>query len=543
MIRRVIRQIFKNKKILLPVIFIVTVSIFFINAIFQEKDEYVDQKEIKNYQDNYFNTTPRQKINERIVVLYRNDGVIEVKTTLDAKGREVKQEEKLLYKLQNNQIITRENSILRVGDEILNGDVLEKKYIMQGGNIIEESKVIQNSKIETQRVAINKDDYTVLPLSSVNGLTEISSESIEIDGKSFVKKTFVDKNGNKYYEIFDKEGNKLPEGYKISAKTIIGKNGKQIQEKAMIIQNGNIIEKISNIRDVEEGDITKIDKEGNHNLIKNERTNLSAEDELKILELQRRRLKNSKSKIIIPENNVTKRLEELKNNNNNFSTLYQEELFESDKVIPSFPTDLSRVLTSDKLITAVIRTAINTQVPTKKILAMVDANVYATHGRKILIPSGSSVIGHLQPIQNTNDQRVNIVWKRILTPEGININLNAELNDELGNSGLGGAVDNRWYDRYGVAFLTSFMNATAQISIPVDNERYRATAESFTGEFSQLTAQLIREGVKVLPTIRIKQGTRINISPIEDIWFKSGKDGEVDVIQRSQLNKPNKSKK
>lgn len=62
-------------------------------------------------------------------------------------------------------------------------------------------------------------------------------------------------------------------------------------------------------------------------------------------------------------------------------------------------------------------------------------------------------------------------------------------------------------------------------------------ANTFSGEMSQVFTQLIREGVKILPTIKIDQGTRINISPIEDIWFRSVKDGEIDIIYRSQLKK------
>jgi len=534
---RIFRKILQDKKRLVFIFALSIILASFIKAIIKDDDQYVDQREIKNYKDNYFNTTPRQRINEKIIVLYRDDGIVEIKTTLDAKGNETKQEERLIYKPQENQRIMRDGSFLRYGDHVLNGDILEKNYSTQGDVVVEESKILQNGEIKNQKRILDRSEYNDLPLSQIKDLKEADEEVFEFDGKKYIKKTYLDKDGNKYYEIFDENGNKLKDGYKISSKMIIGNNGEKIQEKSIIVQNGEIIEKISNVRNVQEGDISKIDRNGDHNLIKNINNNITADNEREILRLKNNRMKNAKSKIIFPKKNMRVKLQELRNQENNYSNLFQDEIFKSQKVIPSFPTDLRRVLTADKIIPAVLRTPINTQIPTKKILAVVESNVYATQGRKILIPEGSSVIGNLQPISNANDNRVNIVWKRILTPQGININLNAELNDEVGNSGLQGRIDNRWQDRYGMAFLTSFLNATAQFSVPLENQRVVAMANTFSGEMSQVFTQLIREGIKILPTIKIDQGTRINISPVEDIWFRSGKDGEIDIIHRSQLNK------
>lgn len=537
MIKIIFRNILKHKKKSVPILALLIILGSFINAIISDDDQYVNQREIKNYKDNYFNTTPRQRINEKIIVLYRDDGIVEIKTTLDAKGNETKQEERLIYKPQENQRIMRDGSFLRYGDQILNGDILEKKFLTQGDIVIEESKILQNGAIKNQKRILEKDEYNNLPLSQIKDLKEINSEILEIDGKQYMKKTYIDKDGNKYYEIFDEKGSKLKNGHKISSKMVIGNNGTKIQEKSILVQNGELIEKTTNVRNAQKGDISKIDQNGEYNLIENINSKITADDEREILKMRNSRMKNAKSKIIFPKRNIKTKLKELQNEKNNYSNLFQDEIFKSQKVIPSFPTDLRRVLTADKIIPAVLRTSINTQIPTKKILAMVESNVYATQGRKILIPEGSSVIGNLQPVSNASDNRVNIVWKRILTPQGININLNAELNDEVGNSGLQGRVDNRWADRYGMAFLTSFLNATAQFSVPLENQRVVAMANTFSGEMSQVFTQLIREGIKILPTIKIDQGTRINISPIEDIWFKSGKDGEIDIIYRSQLKK------
>jgi type IV secretion system protein VirB10 len=120
-----------------------------------------------------------------------------------------------------------------------------------------------------------------------------------------------------------------------------------------------------------------------------------------------------------------------------------------------------------------------------------------------------------------------VSWYRIITPSGVNIKLEGELSDAKGASGITGEIDRRMVDRYGMAFALSIFNAAAQLSVPVDDLRYRAAADSSTREFSAVTGQLIRESLKVMPTIKIPQGTRINISPIQDIWFKEPKNNEV----------------
>ena len=61
--------------------------------------------------------------------------------------------------------------------------------------------------------------------------------------------------------------------------------------------------------------------------------------------------------------------------------------------------------------------------------------------------------------------------------------------------------------------------------------RYRTTADSFTREFSAVTGQLIRESLKVMPTIRIPQGARISITPLQDIWFKEPKDNQITLTK------------
>src|SRR3546814_21053252 len=58
----------------------------------------------------------------------------------------------------------------------------------------------------------------------------------------------------------------------------------------------------------------------------------------------------------------------------------------------SYPQDMSRVVTMNRVITAVLERPYDSR-SSQQVVAQVDRNVYGGHGRSILIPRGSRIIG------------------------------------------------------------------------------------------------------------------------------------------------------
>jgi type IV secretory pathway VirB10-like protein len=136
------------------------------------------------------------------------------------------------------------------------------------------------------------------------------------------------------------------------------------------------------------------------------------------------------------------------------------------KSIPTYPVNLDRTITSTKFIPIVLYTALNSELPSKKVIAKVEQDIYGDHGRKILIPKGSTAEGSYESLNDVGDTRLQISWNRILTPEGINIVVRSETVNEVGGAGVSGEIDNRMEDRYGAALLFSSVSALAQLSVP-----------------------------------------------------------------------------
>jgi type IV secretory pathway VirB10-like protein len=226
----------------------------------------------------------------------------------------------------------------------------------------------------------------------------------------------------------------------------------------------------------------------------------------------------------------------------NYKTVYTDESRDVDfgahdlaKSIATFPVDLSRTLTADRFISAVLYTEVKSELPSEKVIAMVDQDVFAAHGRKILIPKGSKVIGAYEPLDEQGAQRLQISWYRIITTNGIDIKLDSETADQLGATGVAGKVDNRWKDRYGTALLFSSLSALAQLSIDTDSEAQSSASESLSSEFGGVTAESFRAGLDVLPRVTIERGSRLNISPKTDIWFKPPVLGQSRVIPTKEF--------
>ncbi len=190
------------------------------------------------------------------------------------------------------------------------------------------------------------------------------------------------------------------------------------------------------------------------------------------------------------------------------------------KTIASKKYDLSRVLTTDMFIPAVMYTAVNSEIPSKTVVAVVESDVSGFHGRNILIPRGSKIEGVYEKIDNKHARRMQITWFKITRPDGIMIKLDSESADTHGASGMIGYLDQRLKDRYGGALMLSSINALAQMSVDSNNIRQLAVADSFSREFGTLTAQVIKENMNAMPIITINQGQRFNIRPYQNIYFR-----------------------
>lgn len=193
------------------------------------------------------------------------------------------------------------------------------------------------------------------------------------------------------------------------------------------------------------------------------------------------------------------------------------------------------MIRAGRLIPAVLMTPIISNIE-GIITAQVEQDIYAAQGRAVLIPRGTKVMGFYKNDNKIGQSRLSIVWREMITPQGVNILLtNAMSADSRGINGIEGYLDNKFGERYGLGLFLNTLSNGLMISISNLTQKNGTSTSPYTaqlfsnaqGDINNIFKQLIQEQAKIKPTIEIRAGSRIYITPTAHMWFPIPKNGEV----------------
>lgn len=177
---------------------------------------------------------------------------------------------------------------------------------------------------------------------------------------------------------------------------------------------------------------------------------------------------------------------------------------------------------------AILITAINTDLP-GTILGQIRENVYDTvTGETLLIPKGSKLFGRYESQIQAGQNRVLIVWDKLILPNGNYLNLiSMQGADNLGNSGLKDKVDRHIFALLGRSILSSVLNIgnnlSKSVSFGIGGKQFGLNGQPSdknnqgASPFEQATGQILQQGVNRKPTITIRKGFKFNIIVNEDL--------------------------
>lgn len=219
------------------------------------------------------------------------------------------------------------------------------------------------------------------------------------------------------------------------------------------------------------------------------------------------------------------------------SSRYGDDGFSNQKSIDIATNEhrLYRMIRAGRLIPAVLMTPIVSNIE-GIITAQVEQDVYAAQGRVVLIPRGTKVMGFYKNDNKIGQSRLSIVWREMITPQGVNILLtNAVSADSRGINGIEGYLDNKFEQRYGLGLFLNTLSNGLMITISNATQKSGTGANPYTtqlfsnaqGDLNNIFKQLISEQAKIKPTIEIRAGSRIYITPTTHMWFPIPKNGEV----------------
>ena len=190
------------------------------------------------------------------------------------------------------------------------------------------------------------------------------------------------------------------------------------------------------------------------------------------------------------------------------------------------------------LIPGILETAIVSDLP-GQIRAITSQDVYSFDGRRVLIPTGTRLIGEYQSEVTRGQKRIFVIWTRLIRDDGVTVRLNSIGTDSLGRSGLTGHVDNKFRERFGASillsivgggasYLTGYGSDSASGSNNDDAQRASELArETIAQTFSDMANTVLSENLRIPPTISVSQGERIFIFVRQDLDFSAMYDDPV----------------
>jgi type IV secretion system protein VirB10 len=187
-------------------------------------------------------------------------------------------------------------------------------------------------------------------------------------------------------------------------------------------------------------------------------------------------------------------------------------------------------LKAGSIISGVMVGGINSDLPGTT-LGQVTENVFDTAtGKYLLIPQGSRMVGTYDSDVVYGQNRLIVVWNRIVFPDGTSLNLEGMLgSDQRGYAGFKHRVDHHYGRMLGAALFASVFVAAGKEVTKDDTSsssrsgRDRNTssifAESLMENVTDVATKMIEKNLNIAPTLRIFPGYRFSIITTKDVSF------------------------
>lgn len=210
-------------------------------------------------------------------------------------------------------------------------------------------------------------------------------------------------------------------------------------------------------------------------------------------------------------------------------------------VVATIINDRSHTIAQGKLLTAVLETAINTEVP-GSIRGIISRDVYGEAGNEVLIPRGSRLYGSYSSKILQGQGRVEISWTRLIRPDGVDLAITFNASDQFGRAGIAGEVDSKYGSIIASSMLTSILavggvaaaqklltnNASTTTTTNPTQGTTTTTGSAVNQVISDVSktiidtvGQVVGSAINVTPVIRVPQGTRVTVVVNSDITVPS----------------------
>ncbi len=188
-------------------------------------------------------------------------------------------------------------------------------------------------------------------------------------------------------------------------------------------------------------------------------------------------------------------------------------------------TSLASVLPTQRLllpkgsfIDCTLETALDSTLPGMA-TCVTASDTFGADGTVVLIERGTKLVGETRGAVKQGAARIFVLWTEARTPTGVIVPLASPATDELGRSGLPGAVDRHFLERFGAAILISLIDGGVQGA--AQSAREGSTVIYNPSSSQDILTEVLHSTLDIAPTVRKAQGDRIQVLVARDLDFRA----------------------
>jgi type IV secretion system protein VirB10 len=177
------------------------------------------------------------------------------------------------------------------------------------------------------------------------------------------------------------------------------------------------------------------------------------------------------------------------------------------------------LLPKGAFIDCTLETAIDSTLPGMTTCVMA-TDAFGVDGQVVLLERGTKLIGETRGQVQQGAARVFVLWAEARSPTGVVVPLASPGADELGRSGLPGAVDNHFWQRFGAAMLVSVIDAAVAGAVQ-SSHGGNGTVVINPSATQDVMTEILKGTINIPPTVVKQQGDRIQVLVARDLDFRS----------------------
>jgi type IV secretion system protein TrbI len=180
------------------------------------------------------------------------------------------------------------------------------------------------------------------------------------------------------------------------------------------------------------------------------------------------------------------------------------------------------VVQAGSVIPAALITGIRSDLP-GQVTAQVTEDVYdSPTGKYLLIPQGAKLIGQYDSQVAFGQDRVLLVWTRLILPNGRSIILEREpAADTQGYADVEDQVDNHWTRLFTAAILSSLLGVGSELGSSGNTNNQNGAVQALrrgSGDtLNQTGQQVVRRNLNIQPTLTIRPGFPVRVIVNRDL--------------------------